>query len=324
MLLAWTKALSQEYLSTELRVAPGIRARIVERPGYSMAPEACAQIISDVRSIAARTLPDDEPLDYGILTGTRDRLENSILTILYDEASGEPVAFNALAVMDVQLHGRPVEVVHLGLVMIAPGTRNRGFSWALYGLTCIFLLARRQLRPMWLSNVTQVPAIVGMVCDGFSDVYPNPQTGNRCSFEHLLLAREIMAKHRSVFGVGSDAVFDEASFVIANAYTGGSDNLKKTFEESPKHRNDVFNDFCKDELDYGRGDDVLQLCQLDLSSMKRFLLKDVPRRSMPAVLVTLAVVSLNRLVLPLVYWFSANRQWGVLRPSQRDAEDQRQ
>ena len=267
-----------------------------------------------LRSVAKRSLPD-QSLDYGVMTGDRERLNNCILTILYDEHSGEPVAFNALAIMDVQLHGRPVEVVHLGLVMIAPGVRNRGFSWALYGLTCILLLVRRQLRPMWISNVTQVPAIVGMVSDGFTDVYPDPESGNRCSFEHLLIAREIMAKHRSVFGVGCEAVFDEESFVIANAYTGGSDNLKKTFEDSPKHRDPIFNDFCEEKLNYERGDDILQLCRLDLNAMKRFVLKDVPRRSLPALVVALVVISINRLVLPLVYWFSANKQWGILRPA---------
>ena len=319
MLLAWARALSQEYLSTELRVAPGIRARIVARPGRWIERSECAQLVSDMRKIASRTLADGA-LDYGVLTGEQDRLDNAILTILYDEASGEPVAFNALSIMDMRLHGQSLEVIHLGLVMIVPGVRNRGFSWALYGLTCILLLARRQLRPMWLSNVTQVPAIVGMVCDGFTDVYPNPEKRNRCSFEHLLIAREIMAKHRGVFGVGEDAVFDEESFVIANAYTGGSDNLKKTFDESPKHRDAVFNNYCQSVLDYSRGDDVLQLCRLDVAAMKRFILKDVPRSSLPALLVTLGVVSLNRLILPVVYWFSANRQWGILRPASRGSE----
>lgn len=319
MLLAWTKALSQEHLSTELRVASGTKARIVARPGLWMDDAQCQALIADLRSVATRAMPG-QPLDYGVLTGARDRLNTSILTILYDEASGEPVAFNALALMDVQLHGRLVEVVHLGLVMIAPGVRNRGFSWALYGLTCILLLVRRQMRPMWLSNVTQVPAIVGMVCDGFTDVYPNPETGNRCSFEHLVIARDIMSKHRAVFGVGDDAAFNEASFVIANAYTGGSDNLKKTFQESPKHRDAVFNEFCQEQLDYERGDDFLQLCRLDLNAMKRFLLKDVPPSSLPALLVTLVVISLNRLFLPLIYWFSANRAWGILRPAKPQAE----
>ncbi len=217
--------------------------------------------------------------------------------------------------MDVTLHGRDAEVVHLGLVMVDPSLRSSGLSWVLYGLTCLVLFVRRQLRPLWLSNVTQVPAIVGMVSETFSDVFPAPDPQAHCSFEHLLLAREIMRRHRRVFGVGEDAGFDEARFVITNAYTGGSDNLKKSFDVAPKHRNEAYNIFCREQLDYQRGDDVLQLCRLDLGTAQRFMTKDVPRRSLPAVLATLGVVSLNRLLLPVLHWLSADRPWGILRPA---------
>ena len=87
--------------------------------------------------------------------------------------------------MDVTLHGRDAEVVHLGLVMVDPSLRSSGLSWVLYGLTCLVLFVRRQLRPLWLSNVTQVPAIVGMVSETFSDVFPAPDPQAHCSFEHL-------------------------------------------------------------------------------------------------------------------------------------------
>ena len=59
-----------------------------------------------------------------------------------------------------------------------------------------------------------------------------------------------MRRHRRVFGVGEDAGFDEARFVITNAYTGGSDNLKKSFDVAPKHRDEAYNDFCREQLDY--------------------------------------------------------------------------
>ncbi|MBX3566739.1 MAG: hypothetical protein KF914_01690 [Rhizobiaceae bacterium] len=313
----WIKALTQDFLALELNVAPGIRARIVERPGIWMSETEAAALVADIRAVAERTVPG-EPLDYGVMTGSRERLSNSILTILYERDSGRPVAFNALAVMDVTLHGTGTTVVHLGLVMVDPGVRSKGFSWVLYGLTCIILFARQQLRPLWLSNVTQVPAIVGMVSESFADVFPRPDPAARRSFEHLVLAREIMSRHRHVFGVGGEAGFDEDRFVITNAYTGGSDNLKKTFDQAPKSRDEIYNEFCRRELDYGRGDDVLQLGRLDLAAAQRFVLKDVPRRSLPAVAATLAVVSLNRLFLPLLYWLSADRQWGILRPARKE------
>jgi len=162
--------------------------------------------------------------------------------------------------------------------------------------------------------VTQTPAIVGKVSETFSDVFPSPEPGARRSFEHLLLARQIMRRHRRAFGVGDDAVFDEARFVVANAYTGGSDALKKRFDAAPRHRHAQFNDFCARELDYQRGDDLLQIGRIDLAASRRYLLEIVPRSSLPAVLATLGFILLQRVALPAIHWFSADRAWGLLRP----------
>ncbi len=319
MLRTWIRALRQNHLDVTLRVGSGVSARIIERPGLWMGGEEQVRLVGELRTVAEGTVAGGS-LDYGVLTGDKDRLDHAIVTLLRDTKTGKPIAFNALSAMDLELHGRPVEVVHLGLVMVAPGVRSQGFSWVLYGLTCLILFARQQLRPLWLSNVTQVPAIVGMVSESFSDVFPKPDTPQpatsaRRSFEHLLLARQIMKRHRAVFGAGAEAGFDEQRFVITNAYTGGSDNLKKTFEQAPKHRDAIYNDFCATQLDYGRGDDLLQLCKLDLAAAQRFILKDVPRSSWPAVASTLAVIALNRLVLPIIYWLAADKPWGILRPA---------
>lgn len=313
MLRVWYKALTQDYLDLRLRPTAEITARIIERPGLWMSADDRDRLLADLRTIARRTVTDGD-LDYGILTGRKDRLDKSIVTILHDRKTGAPVAFNALAVMDVQLHAKPAEVLHMGLVMVDPNVRSQGFSWVLYGLTCLVLFFRNQMRPLWLSNVTQVPAIVGMVTETFSNVFPSPKRDAHRSFEHVLLAREIMAHHRHVFGVGADAGFNEERLVITNAYTGGSDNLKKTFEAAPKHRDSAYNDFCRRELDYDRGDDILQLCQLSMESASGFVLKGIPRRSLPAVAGTLAIATLNRMVLPFIHWLSPDRSWGILRP----------
>jgi hypothetical protein len=61
------------------------------------------------------------------------------------------------------------------------------------------------LRQKWISNVTQVPSVVGMVSQTFSDVFPSPHPDARQSFAHLQLARGIMSRHRAVFGVGEEA-----------------------------------------------------------------------------------------------------------------------
>jgi hypothetical protein len=318
----WLKALSQPTIDLALRTHAGLSTRIVERPALALPPAELDALVSQLRIVAAKTLPE-ESLSYGIFSGEPERLKRAVITLISEEASGRPIAFNALSVMEVELDGEPAEVTHLGLVMVDPDVRGQGFSWVLYGLTALALFARDGLRPKWISSVSQVPAVVGMVSETFSDVFPSPLPGARQNFAHLQLARGIMAHHRSVFGVGGDAGFDEARFVITNAYTGGSDALKKSFDAAPKHRDEIYNAFCARELDYDRGDDVLQLGRIDLAGARRYLLREVPHGSLPALLAASAMLALQRLVLPVIHWMDDKRAFGTLRPRHHDAEGTR-
>ncbi|MFT3725650.1 MAG: hypothetical protein QM773_18980 [Hyphomonadaceae bacterium] len=241
---------------------------------------------------------------------------NSVLTILYDRKTGKPIAFNALAWLPVMLRGRPTDVLHLGLVMIDPNQRSKGFSWILYGLTCFALFLRQGGRPLWISSVTQVPSVYGIVTQNFDDVYPG-RDGKVATFDHVLIARQIMRHHRKAFGVGPEAGFDESRFVITNAYTGGSDDLKKTYDEAPKHRDEAFNARMKRELDYDRGDDFLQVGQVNMNAAKAYIWDIVPKASLPGVFVGAGLLSIQGLVLPMIHWFNAGKPWGSLRPSGR-------
>jgi hypothetical protein len=309
----WLQAFSETSIDLTLRTHSGLRTRIVESPGLSLAQEELDELVSQLRAVAAKTLPAGS-LTYGIFSGEREKLSRAVVTLIYEEASGRPVAFNALSVMDVELDGEHEQVTHLGLVMVDPEVQGQGLSWVLYGLTTLVLFARDGLRPKWISNVTQVPAVFGMVCETFSDMFPSPQPAARQNFAHLQLARGIMRLHRAVFGVGDEAGFDEARFVITDAYTGGSDALKKTYDAAPKHRDAQYNAFCARELDYLRGDDVLQLGRIDLAGARRYLLREVPHGSLPALLAASAVLSLQRLILPVLHWMDDTRAFGTLRP----------
>ena len=315
----WLRALSQPAIDLTLRTHAGMQTRIVESPGLSLPQEELARLVAQLRAVAAKTLPQDE-LTYGVFSGKREPLARAIVTLICDETTGQPIAFNALAVMDVTLDGAPAEVTHLGLVMVDPQVRGQGLSWVLYGLTALVLFVRDGLRPKWMSRVTQVPAVAGMVGETFSDVFPSPDPAARRSFAHLQLGRDIMRRHRQVFGVGPEAGFDEARFVITNAYTGGSDALKKTFADAPKHRDERYNAFCARELNYDRGDDLLQIGRIDLGGARRYLLSEVPRRSLPGLLAAGVVLGLQRLLLPLMHWLDDTRPFGALRPRQPPRE----
>jgi len=306
-------ATKPRYLKLSMRLGRGLMLRIVERPGLSLAPAALATLIADLRTVASSVLPASE-LEYGILGGERERIDNVVVTVLYDARTKAPLAFNALAPMDVTLAGRPIEVLHLGLVMVVPEARGRGLTDLLYGLTCFLLFLRRRCRPLRMSNVTQVPAVFGMVSEVFDDVFPTPQRRTDPSFTHRTLARQIMARHRHVFGVGPEAGFDEARSVILDSYTGGSDSLKKTFESAPKHRHEIFNETCAAELDYDRGDDFLQLGQINLKALRSYLSRVATPRTAPWLAGQFAIFAIQSAVLPAVHWFADDQPFGTLRP----------
>ncbi|MEO0929636.1 MAG: hypothetical protein AAFY14_03150 [Pseudomonadota bacterium] len=306
------KTFGRRYMDVTLRSGPDYVVRIVERPGLWMDDAALADLSASLRVVALRTL-DAGSLTYGVFSGDKAPMEAVIVTLV-SRPDGTPVAFNALAVMELDTAPHPTEVLHLGLVMVDPDERSKNLSWVLYGLTCFLIFIRRQFRPAWISNVTQVPAVVGMVSEMFSDVWPRPGAGRR-TLNHLLLARQIMDAHRHVFGVGMDAGFDEERFVITDAYTGGSDDLKKTWDDAPKHRDDRYNTFCQEALNYDRGDDVLQLGRMDLTAMRTYLAREVPKSAVLGLIVMGGLVALRRLVLPAIYWADSTRQFSILRPA---------
>jgi len=280
------KAAAQRYLDISFKVSRVHSVRIVENPGLWMSRDELTELVGDLRKVAATTLPAGD-LTYGVFSGDRARLEHSVITLVSQREDGAPVAFNALARMD----------------------------WVLYGLTCILMLFRNGMRPLWVSNVTQVPAVVGLVGGGFARVFPAPGQVRPSprSLMHLLLARSILNDHRYVFGVGDEAHFDEDSFIIADAYTGGSDHLKKTFDDAPKHRDEAINSYCAEHLDYDRGDDILQLGQIDLQTALSYIAREVPPRSFAALSLAVGMAVLQRCALPILHWSDGRRDFGVLR-----------
>ena len=303
--------LRRPYLNEAVSARGGTRVRIVERPGRWMTAGAMETLIADLQRIVRAATPAGD-IDYGVASGDRARLDDAIVTIVYDR-DGTPLAFNALTLLDCELRGRPVEVLHLGLVMVDPAHRAGGLPGVLYGLTAFLLFARRRLRPLWVSNVTQVPAVFGMVSESFADVYPTADPSARQSYDQLHLARQIMARHRRIFGVGSDAEYDEARAIIRNAYTGGSDNLKKSFDDAPKHRREKYNDVCREALDYERGDDFLQIGQVTVAAARRFFARSSPAMSPVAFARRFALLALESLVAPVIQWFAADTPMGDLR-----------
>ncbi len=64
----WLKALSQPTIDLTLRTHASLLTRIVESPGLSLPPAELDALVSQLRTVAAKTLPQ-ESLTYGIFSG---------------------------------------------------------------------------------------------------------------------------------------------------------------------------------------------------------------------------------------------------------------
>ena len=292
-----------------------LRVRVLERPGLWLEQAELDRLVEDVRTVVRSLGVGD--LSYGILTGERRHLDRLILTLIEDRVTRAPVAFNAMLALDCTLRGVSVDVIHLGLTAVDPAFRSRGVAWILTGFTTLLLFVKNGLRPYWISNVTQVPAALGMVAEAAANVYPSPDRTARRSFDHVVLAREIMRRHRDAFGVGEEAMFDSERFVILNAYTGGSDHLKKRWEDAPRHRDERYNELCRTQLNYERGDDFLQLGQVNLFTLWRYIAHSLPREAWAVALSRFAFVLANTLVVPVLRWLTPDLPMGDLRSSKR-------
>lgn len=304
------------YIDIEFTSGATTRTRVIERPGLWMSPIELSNLVEDLRTVQ-KTLGVGD-FEYGVFTGEKKTMDSIVITIIYDVKLRKPFAFNALALMNCMIRGRYQTVVHLGLVVVDSTYRAKGLSWILYGLTTFLLFLKNRFAPLYISNVTQVPSVIGNVSESFGNVFPNPLTGKRRTYEHLAIAREIMSKHRAVFGVCYEAQFDEDTFVIRDAYKGGSDNLKKSFDQTAKHRNKVYNDFCLETLDYKRGDDFLQIGQMDMRTYYNYMLHSATQSGFIVVFYKIIFSFLESLFVPCFQWLSVNRKMGTLRSRIRD------
>jgi GNAT superfamily N-acetyltransferase len=306
-------AAEHPYISLEFQAGGGsLRVRVLERPGRWLPPDEQARVVESMRRVVASLGIGD--LDYGILSGDRTHLDRAILTLIEDRASGAPVGFNAMVALDCTLRGAPVEVIHIGLAAVDPRFRKRGVAWILTGFTTFLLFVKNGFRPYWISSVSQVPAVTGMVCEAAANVYPSPDPGAQRTFDHVVLAREIMRRHRAAFGVGEEAIFDADRFVIVNSYTGGSDQLKKLWADAPRHRDERYNEWCLRSLDYERGDDFLQLGQVNLFTLWRYLSHSLPREAWVVAISRYSFALVNSLIVPALRWLRPDQAMGDVRP----------
>lgn len=263
-----------------VRLSDEIEATIYDRPGLWMNDGELGRLQDEIGAVARAAVPGD--LRYGVLLRERLPFENRLIVVGRHLPSGDVVGFNALPWLAVSVGGRTVTVMHMGLLIIHPRYQRRGLQGLLYGVGAFNAYHRTKQRPLWISNVTEVPAVFGAVCDQLRDAHPHYGHDRPPPPEYRALAAAIVADHRHEFGVGPEAGFDRERFVITGSYTGGSDALKKRFADAPRYRVDACNDFCGGRLDYARGDDFLQIGMMDATVITNWLTRRIPSDLRPA------------------------------------------
>lgn len=253
--------LSRHPVKLAFDIDDDLTCRVLEFPGLWMSESELSGLLVEIRSVCEDS--EARELTYGVFSMHRGELDRRIITVINDRETGRPAGFTALCLLDLEGGQR---AIHLGLAMVHRDFRGRGLTQRLYRYPWLLMVLRNRGRSAWISSVTQVPALFGMVGEACEDVYPIPgATGP--GEAHRRVAETIMRDHRSAFGVGADAGFDRDRFIITNAYTGGSAGLRKTYAAAPKHRAERYNEMCLRQLDYARGDDFLQIGRVSARSL---------------------------------------------------------
>ena len=228
-------------------------------PSRLLSPAELDRLQARVKTIGANTVGDLPA--YGIFSEDLSKYDDRIVTLITDKATQRAIACSAMVHFRVKPNGRTRDVFHLGLVMIDRAFQRKHLQFQLYAYTSMIIWAANLFRPVWVSSVSAVPAIIGSVATNYHHVYPHFASPRDVTDVHVEIARALFDR-REEFGTGTDAEFDPVSFVIKNSFNDDSQPLKNSFDGVAKFHDDRCNEYCWRRLDYERGDEILQVGRL--------------------------------------------------------------
>jgi hypothetical protein len=217
------------------------------------------EVVHNIARLRLNELPD-----YGVFRPGRDPWRNRVVTVAYERRSQRPVGFSAMVYCPLSDVDRVLPVMHLGLVVLdrRPAIHNLLLAIYYFPLACTLLL--RELAPYWITSVSMEPAIIGAVSDCFDGTYPNYRGNTRPDPMRLAIARSMVARYGSEFGVGPDARLREDTFVIEGSCRGPSEHLRRDFRQVARYPLASCNSFCRAALDFERGDELIQVAGVSL------------------------------------------------------------
>lgn len=230
---------------------------IFHRPGLWMSEEKQVSLQKRLTAVAERRL-GAKP-SYGLFADT-GHLRNKLITVCAQR--GKDLGFNAMTYIG-GYKNRPV--VHLGSVFSLEG--NKGQMQLLYLWSCLYILLRAGCKSIYITSLTHSPKIFGAVAEAYEDVFPDGSQGAEPKPFHLAIRDMLMASYLKEFNMRSRPKIDERFVIQGFRQTAdGTMLIPDTADTVPKHRKAAYNEFCLANLDYQRGDDILQVGRLGLTT----------------------------------------------------------
>lgn len=248
---------------------PRYRYDILHRPGARLDDAALAALCAELREVGETSLT---PLpDYQVFLGTREALADKVIS-LARRADGTLAGFCSAVLLDVE--GVRGEVLHLGLTCVRPEDRSGGLTGLLASrLLLRYLVTRRPLQRIWVTNVACVLSSLGNFSRHFRDVHPAPGSTERgIPREAWLIAEAFDRRHRHHAYIQPPAVFDRETFVFRGSGRGTAFQ-KDAGDRRFHHRDAELNRFYAERLRFDDGDEMLQVGTLSLGDLVRYALR---------------------------------------------------
>ncbi len=249
------------------------KIEIYDRPGRYLNQIELDSLIADLKSVASECL--DEIPDYQCLSGKREEFDRLIIAVSRSK-DGKMLGFCSSYILDVGVHG---QVLHLGLTCVLPLARRMGLTHKLTSkVVTTYLLRYSLFKQSWVSNVACVLSSLGNVALHFDDVYPSPYNSSP-SKDHVEIAKMIDGMYRHELFIRNEAKFNEKNFIFEESVLGNQFQKSET-DKRYHHRSKSLTDYYASLMDFGRGDEVLQIGKVSLLTFPCYLLKNFKKRWM--------------------------------------------
>ena len=238
---------------------------IVFRPGR-WKNEQRELLVKELREVAADCF--DSIPEYQCLSGQVDVLEKCVISLARNQ-EGRLVGFCSSLLLPVDGVG---DVLHLGLTCVGNECRGAGLTHKLSSAVVTNMLIRNPFRKIWISNVACVLSSLGNVARYFQEVYPSCWQDSPPYTEYSDIARSIDSLYRKEIHIRPEATFNEDTFVFEGS-TIGTVFKKSAQDRTYYHRESYLNNFYLNILNFGRGDEVLQVGYISISGMLNYFLR---------------------------------------------------